>query len=165
MDFHKKASSHLFSAMTGQPLLPFSKRLADGVIAARYYAQFRASRGQVPFTPASYAPNPPNASEAKQFVWHEQATLLMHMSSTVAPVVIASFTDMQCSPSFKSNTAAACATVRSPGNGAYLSYLIRTISEVTPEALNAVYASIDQNLVATTVHAGIHYEEDNRILF
>jgi hypothetical protein len=165
MDFHKKASSHLFSAMTGQPPVPFSKRLADGVISARYFAQFRASRGQVPFTPASYAPNPADLSEAMQFVWHERATLLMHMSNTVAPLVIAPFTDMQRFPSFKSNTAAACATVRSPGNGAYFSYLLRFTGEVTLEALNAVYASIDQNLVATTVHAGMRYDEDNRILF
>jgi hypothetical protein len=165
MDFHKKASSHLFSAMTGQPPVPFSKRLADGVIAACYYAQYRASRGQIPFTPASYAPNPPAVSTAMQRIWHERARLLMQLSTTVAPVIIAPFTDMQCFPAFKSNTATACATVRSPGTGAYLSYLTRSISEVTPATLNATYDSIDQDLIATTLHTGVRYEEDNRILF
>jgi hypothetical protein len=115
----------------------FPQILADGVIAARHFAQYKVSRGQVPFTPASYAPNPAVASAAMQRLWYERARLVMALPSAVPPLVIAPFTDMQRFPAFNSIVAAACATVRRPGNGVFFTYLSRTIGTVTPAILNA----------------------------
>jgi hypothetical protein len=166
MDYHTKSANHLYSAMSGgQPPVAFPQILADGVIAARHFAQYKVSRGQVPFSPATYAPNPPSESAALQRLWYERARLVKALPSAVPPLVVAPFTDMQRFPAFNSSVAAACATVRSPGNGAFFTYLSRTIGEVTPVLLDAPYDNIDQDLVATTLLTGTCYEEDNWIFF
>lgn len=46
-----------------------------------------------------------------------------------------------------------------------LLYLVREHGDVTPEIAAAVYASTVDRLVATTVHAGAHYDLDNRTLY
>jgi hypothetical protein len=166
MDYHKKSANYLFSAMSGgQPPVAFPQILADGVIAARHFAQYKVFRGQVPFTPASYAPNPAAASAVMQRLWYMRARLVMALPSAVPPLVIAPFTDMQRFPAFNSIVAAAYATVRSPGNGIFFTYLSITIGTVTPAILSAPYNNTDQDLVATTLHTGTRYEEDNRIFF
>jgi hypothetical protein len=92
MDYHKKSANYLFSAMSGgQPLVASPQILADGVIAARHFAQYKVSRGQVPFTPASYAPNTAVASAAMQRLWYERARLVMALPFAVPPLVIAPF--------------------------------------------------------------------------
>jgi hypothetical protein len=166
MDHHKKSANYLFSAMSGgQPPVAFPQILADGIIAARHFAQYKVSRGQVPFDPATYAPNPADVSAAMQRVWYERARLVMTLPSAVPPLVIAPFTDMQRFSAFNASVAAACATVRSPGNGAFFTYLARTTGVATPAILDAPYDNIDLDLVATTLHTGVRYEEDNRIFF
>jgi hypothetical protein len=46
-----------------------------------------------------------------------------------------------------------------------LLYLAREHGDVTPEIAAAVYASDVDRLVATTVHAGVHYDFNNRTLY
>jgi hypothetical protein len=53
MDVHKKSAMYLQTAIAVEPLALFSKRLADGVMAARHFAQYQVNRGQVPWTPVA----------------------------------------------------------------------------------------------------------------
>jgi hypothetical protein len=79
--------------------------------------------------------------------------------------MIAAFTDMQHYPAFRANTVATCATARSFETGANYQYLLRKFGIVTAEARAATYASIDLDLIATTMHSGVRFEEDNANLY
>jgi hypothetical protein len=165
MDVHKKSAMYLQSAIAVEPLALFSKRLADGVMAARHFAQYQVNRGQVPWTPATYAIGTPAESARMQNQWLERSRLVAQLSSAPPTLVIAPFTDMLRFPAFKANTAAACATTRSLDTGAFFGYLLRRTGAVTAAARAAIYENIDADLVTTTVHEGTRYEEDNRVLY
>lgn len=55
--------------------------------------------------------------------------------------------------------------VRSDSAGAPLSYLLREEIPVTADALTATYDDIDQELIATTTHSGIHYIRDSKVMY
>lgn len=57
------------------------------------------------------------------------------------------------------------ANVRSARTNVPLQYLLRSHSDVTVEALNAQYETIDEDLIATTLLAGEDYEHDNQQLY
>jgi hypothetical protein len=152
MDVHKKSAMCLQTAIAVEPLARFSKKLADGVMAARHYAQYQVSRSPDPWTPATYAVGTPEQSAAMQCKWLERSRLLGTLSSTPPTLTIAAFTDMQRYPAFRANTVATCATARKFGI-------------VTAEARAATYASIDLDLIATMMHSGVRFEEDNANLY
>jgi hypothetical protein len=165
MDVHKKSAMYLQTAIAVKPLAHFSKKLADGVMAARHYAQYQVSRSPDPWTPATYAAGTPEQSGAMQCKWLERSRLLGTLSSTPPTLTIAAFTDMQRYPAFRANTVATCATARSFETGANYQYLLRKFGIVTAEARAATYASIDLDLIATTMHSGVRFEEDNANLY
>jgi hypothetical protein len=121
----------------------FSKRLADGVIAARHFAQYQVNRGQVPWTPATYAIGTPAESARMQNQWLECSRLVAQLSSAPPTLVIAPFTDMLQFPAFKVNTAAACATTCSIDTGVCFGYLLRPTGAVTVQARAAIYENIE----------------------
>jgi hypothetical protein len=60
---------------------------------------------------------------------------------------------------------ATCATAHSFETGANYQYLLRRFGTVTAKARAATYASIDLDLIATTMHSGVCFEEDNANLY
>jgi hypothetical protein len=165
MDAHEKSAMYLQSAIAVEPLALFSKRLPDGIMAARHFAQYQVNRGQVPWMPTTYATGTPAKSARMQNNWLARSRLVAKLSLTPPTPVIAQFTDMLRFPAFKANTAAACAMTLSLDTGAYFGYLLRRTGTVTVEARAAIYKNTNADLIATTVHEGTQYKEDNRVLY
>jgi hypothetical protein len=165
MDVHKKPAMYLQTAIAVELLARFSKKLANGVMAACHYTQYQVSLSPDSWTLGTYAAETAKQSEAMQCTWLEHSRLLGMLMSTPPTLTIAAFTDMQRFLAFKANTVATCATACSFETGACYKYLLRRFGTVTAEARAATYATIDLDLIATTMHSGVCFEEDNSILY
>jgi hypothetical protein len=73
--------------------------------------------------------------------------------------------DMQRFLVFKANTVVTCATARSFETGAGYKYLLCKFGTDKAEARAATYATIDLDLIATPMHSGVCFEEDNSNLY
>jgi hypothetical protein len=93
--------------------------------------------------------------------------LIIHDIPTAppTPLVIAPFLSTKDWREFYANVVTACGGRRNPKTGVLYLYLTREHTAVTPAMLAAAYNKIDDELIATTLHQGVQFANDNRELF
>jgi hypothetical protein len=131
--------------------------------ALRVWLQDRAACGQE-FDVASFTP-----AMLEKYIRRldERATFDLDKKPDDKPDgVVPEFKDMAKWPTFEERLLTFFATeMRNKNTGAPLSYIVRESKDVTPEALEASYESVDAQLVATLSLTGDDFRIDNRRVY
>jgi hypothetical protein len=133
------------------------------IIAFRHWVNYMDSKG-VAADPNLFAPTGVGNPMLNDWI---DRRLIIHDIPTAppTPLVIAPFLSTKDWREFYANVVTACGGQRNPKTGVLYLYLTREHTAVTPAMLAATYDSIDDELIATTLHQGVQFTNDNRELF